>query len=87
MEAMASGLPVVSTNIVGISELIENNVHGFLVPQKNAECLSEKILYLLENRQQAESMGENGKKRIAQDFDLRKNVTAFFKLMRNSIEK
>lgn len=46
MEAMAVGLPVVSTVHSGIPELIENNVSGWLVPEDDAEALAETLLQL-----------------------------------------
>src|SRR5262249_47447352 len=46
VEAMAVGLPVISTNISGIPELIEHGVSGWLVPQKDARALAEAIAEL-----------------------------------------
>lgn len=46
MEAMAVGLPVVSTVHSGIPELIENNVSGWLVPEDDANALAETLLQL-----------------------------------------
>ncbi|AVG77542.1 MULTISPECIES: glycosyltransferase [Pantoea] len=48
MEAMAVGLPVVSTFHSGIPELIENNVSGWLVKEDDAEALAETLLKLSE---------------------------------------
>ena len=47
LEAMASGLPIVSTRVGGIPELIEDEVSGLLVPPKNPEALSIAIKRLL----------------------------------------
>ncbi len=46
MEAMAVGLPVVSTFHSGIPELIENNVSGWLVPENDAEALADTLFRL-----------------------------------------
>ncbi len=46
MEAIAVGLPVVSTFHSGIPELIENNVSGWLVPENDAEALADTLLKL-----------------------------------------
>lgn len=48
-EAMAVGLPVVSTYHAGIPELITDGVSGFLVPEKNVRALAERIEYLILN--------------------------------------
>lgn len=50
LEAMASGLPIVASNVDGIPSVIENNVNGFLVPSKNSKLIAEKIDYLLDNK-------------------------------------
>jgi len=51
LEAMASGLPVIATNIGGISEIIKNGENGFLVEPKNSKAIAEKILSLFENNE------------------------------------
>jgi glycosyltransferase involved in cell wall biosynthesis len=48
IEAMASGLPIVSTNVGGIPEIVDEET-GVLVPPKNPEKLSEAINYVLDN--------------------------------------
>jgi glycosyltransferase involved in cell wall biosynthesis len=49
IEAMASGLPIVTTNVGGLPEIIINGENGFLVEPKNPEALAEKILFILNN--------------------------------------
>ena len=49
LEAMASGLPVVTTNVGGLPEIVKDNVNGFLVDLENSEQLSEKLSLLLKN--------------------------------------
>ncbi len=48
-EAMASGLPVISTYHSGIPELVKNGKNGFLVPERNVNALANKIEYLILN--------------------------------------
>ncbi|WP_040206769.1 glycosyltransferase [Neobacillus jeddahensis] len=50
-EAMATGVPVVSTFHAGIPELITHNQEGYLVPENNVDELSAAIEYMLTNRQ------------------------------------
>ncbi|MCP4607488.1 MAG: glycosyltransferase family 4 protein [Planctomycetes bacterium] len=61
LEAMASGLPVVATNVRGLSEIIKEEENGFLVESKNANQLAEKILVLLRNVQLRMRISENNK--------------------------
>jgi len=49
LEAMASGLPIITTKAGGTEDLVKNNENGFLVEINNPEEMSKKILYLLNN--------------------------------------
>jgi glycosyltransferase involved in cell wall biosynthesis len=60
LEAMASGRPVISTNIGGARQLVENGHNGFLVSPGNIEELAGRIIELLENDGTAIRMGKNG---------------------------
>jgi len=59
LEAMASGIPVVSLDGHGNRELIENNKNGFIIPQQMpAEEFANKIIYFIENNSERERMGK-----------------------------
>jgi glycosyltransferase involved in cell wall biosynthesis len=60
LEAMASGLPVVSTNVGGIPYLLEDGKTALLVPPANAEAMSEAILRLLRKPDLAVSLARQG---------------------------
>lgn len=47
MEAMMTGLPVVATQVAGVSELVEEGVNGFLVPPSDVQLLTKRIQSLL----------------------------------------
>lgn len=63
-EAMASGLPVICTTSTGAPDVITDCNEGFLVAPGNVEQLAEKILWCYEHREQAYTMGLQGKKTI-----------------------
>lgn len=74
IEAMALNKPVVATKIPGPSEIVLDNETGFLVPAGNPEALAEAVLKLLDNPELAKRMGEAGRKRVEEFFDIKKNV-------------
>ncbi len=72
MEAMAMGLPVVSTQHSGIPELIENGVSGFLVPERDVSTLAKKLSYLTQNPKLWLEMGKAGRRYIEQNYNIEK---------------
>lgn len=71
IEAMALGLPVISTNVGGIPYLIDDNLNGLLVPPNNPEAMKEKIQFLIENPELAKSLAFNGRAKTAEfDWDI-----------------
>ena len=73
MEAMAMELPVISTPVSGIPELIDSKC-GFLVPQRDALALADKIEILFNDPNLRANMGRNGRQVIEQRFDLTENA-------------
>ena len=70
IEAMASKVPVVCTNVGGIPEVIEDGINGFLVPVANSIILAEKIIYLLKNKTLSNNFTLYGYQKIKQQFSL-----------------
>lgn len=73
VEAMACGLPVVCTDGKGNRDLIEDGENGFMVWERDAKQLADKIQYLLENENERKRMGENAH-RFAQQFGMEEYV-------------
>ncbi|MFQ5682642.1 MAG: glycosyltransferase family 4 protein [Candidatus Binatia bacterium] len=74
MEAMAMAVPVVSTNISGIPELVEHRSDGLLVPQKNANALAGAIEELLKNPDLRRRLGMAAHEKIRRSFDATKTT-------------
>ena len=68
-EAMALGIPVISTYHSGIPELIKDNESGFLVPEKDVDALYNKLNYLIRNKDIWDVVGETAKKVIIRYYD------------------
>lgn len=60
LEAMASGLPVIASNVGGIPDAIKNNENGLLIPPEDYQILSSSILMLLNDDQMRKDLGEKG---------------------------
>lgn len=71
LEASAMKKPIISTNIRGCREAVDNGKTGILVPAKNSEKLAEAIVYLLLNPEKAKEMGKKGREKILKEFDER----------------
>jgi colanic acid/amylovoran biosynthesis glycosyltransferase len=74
MEAMATGLPVVSTTIGGIPEMVVENETGFLVQPGDASALASRIEKLADDRALAQTLGRAGYQRAQELFSIDKNV-------------
>lgn len=71
MESMAVGLPVVSTRISGIPELIKDGVNGRLVPTRDPGALADAVQTLIRNPGQRQSFAEAGRRTVECDFNVR----------------
>ncbi len=70
LEAMQHSLPIVSTFEGAIPDVIEDGVTGFLVTQKDAEALADKLEILIRNPEMRISMGKTGRIKYEQEFTL-----------------
>lgn len=68
MEAMAAEVPVVSTHIAGIPELVEHGASGLLVPPGNVNALAQAIKSVLQDPELAARMGRKGRATVIADF-------------------
>ena len=74
LEAMAMGLPVVSTNISGIGELVQSERNGLLVSERNIEDLAIALERLIHNPALRSRLGKAGQYTVCQKFALEQNV-------------
>jgi len=72
MEAQAAGLPVISTFHSGIPEVVIDGHSGFLLRERDALALAERLIYLIENPEICLKMGQQGRKHVEDKFDIRK---------------
>ena len=72
MEALMSGVPVVATQIAGVSELVEDGVSGFLVSPSDRQALCDRIQTLLLDGRLRQQFGEQGVAKVSEQFDATK---------------
>jgi len=75
-EAMSSGTIVLASDVSAIKDIVKDNETGFIVKQKNSRELSEKILYLLKNKNKLDQVRLKARDYIVENFDwkvVRKN--------------
>lgn len=68
LEALATGIPVVATTATGIVDLITNESTGLLVPVDDSDALAVALLRAIEDRELAQRLVAEGKKRVAASF-------------------
>lgn len=71
IEAMAAGLPVISTRVGGIPELIEDGVDGILFAPGDVGALAEKISFLLNTKDTRIKIGKKAKQKAREQMDFR----------------
>lgn len=86
MEALSQNLPVVATDVCGISEVVENGKTGYLTPQKNPAALAGAIRKILENPHEAARMAQTGCEKVRNMFNPQKNAASLKNLYETSVK-
>ena len=80
MEAMAAGLPVVSTAVGGVPELVREGETGLLVPSEDAGALAQALQALVDDPAHRQAMGDAARQRAVARFDIRHTVRRYEQL-------
>ncbi len=76
MEAMAMGLPVVATNVMGVPELVDDGVNGLLVSPGRADLLSAAIERLIQDPELRERFSSAGRRKVVESFQISQSAEA-----------
>lgn len=87
MEAMASGLPIVSTAAGGVLTLFENGKEGLMVEPGGVQGLSHSMISLLRNRELRQALGRAAARRARQRFDVATMVQAYEALYESLVDQ
>lgn len=86
VEAMAMEMPVISTDISGIPELITHQVNGLLVPEKDAVAMADAIESLLNDAALRQRLGKAARQTVCRDFNSRHTTIALKNLFDACLE-
>jgi glycosyltransferase involved in cell wall biosynthesis len=82
LEAMATGRPILTTDVPGCRETVVNNKNGWLIEKANAEQLAEKMLWFIENQKEWQRMAEASRAMVEDKFDVHKVNKALMEIMK-----
>jgi glycosyltransferase involved in cell wall biosynthesis len=86
VEAMACGVPVVTTDVFGPKEIIRNNYDGITVTPNDVESLASAIERLLENEELRNRISENGLKSVKERYDIRKHARQLIEIYEDMVD-
>jgi glycosyltransferase involved in cell wall biosynthesis len=87
MEAQAFGVPVLSTDVSGIPELVTHGENGWLVPQKNPRALATALRRLMEDAELRRRIGKAGAASVRQRFSSEPGIDFIAALLRKSLAR
>lgn len=77
LEAMASGVPVVSTDVGSISEVVKHRENGLLIPSGNSKLISQSVIELFDNLEWAGSMAESARELVRSKFSIEETARGY----------
>ncbi|MEW6269389.1 MAG: glycosyltransferase family 4 protein [Thermodesulfobacteriota bacterium] len=86
IEGLAAGTPVVCTELPSLGELVEHGRSGLFVPERDPQALADAIARLLDDPAAAARMAEEGRRRVAEKFDMRQTVAELAGALRAAAE-
>lgn len=87
LEAMRAGLPVIASDVGGVSEAVEDDVNGFLIPKGDAELLKDKLAALLNSEELRLRMGEASRKKFRKSFTISRMVEKTISVYNSAIAR
>lgn len=86
LEAAMAKKPVVSTSVSGSSDIVVDNVTGFLVSPGDYRELAKKVIRLIEDSALAKTMGENAQRHVLENFNPKRNIKAIVDMWGKTVD-
>ena len=87
LEAMASGTPVIASDVGGIKDVVQDGFSGLLIPEKNPGAIAEKIVELEKNNSLREQLVKNALELVNSDYSWKHSAETFFDIYQQAISK
>lgn len=87
LEALALGLPAISTDVVGIPEILEKGKCGMVIKQNDPLILADSIENLIDNPSLQNRFVRNGYQKVRKDFNIKVNAGELLRLMEKSVKR
>lgn len=85
MEAMASQLPLVATDVFGVPELVEHGKTGLLCKTGDPKCMADRMQYLLDHCNERRAMGIRGREKVRKDHEIAVQAAKLISLWTSAI--
>ena len=86
-QALATGLPVITTRHSGLPDQVKDGYNGFLVGEGDFRALADKILFLIENPDVWVKLGENGRNLVTEKYNSEKLINQQIEIYNSLIKK
>ncbi len=87
LEAMASGVPIVASDVVGVPTVIDDGVHGLLMPERDADALGAAIATLLRDPARATTLGHAARARVERELTWPQIARRYLAVYREAIAR
>ncbi len=87
LEAMASGLPMIASDVGGLREVVEDNRTGILVAPENPAAIASAAIRLVESAELRAQMGAAARARVVENYSMEKMAAQTLALYRSALEK
>lgn len=87
IEAMSAKLPIIASNVGGVSELVEDGFNGFLIKRGDYRDLNNKLNILINNKELREKMGRKSYQKYKDEFTIERMLDKTFKVYDELITK